>query len=289
MKNYSEAMRGGRMRAAKQTKNYSDMVKEINSIDPKLKGSPYYTETVEKIKQRHEAERQRIVTEGNTAIEKQMAEMRENVYNRITKAPKFQQVAIMQMLHMVESITPRELQLYAAQMADCPLAMKALAQYAERLNMRINTPDTDSMIDTVDTLEWNLKALNNGFTGDENAAPASVRMILRYFMSDSDYQGTPAQSTANADKAFWSDVIQRGTPDMFDSEYGDTKPEIRYFFPDLDKLLSYMDKATEGMSEQAAAQTREQILQDCPAEYGAAYRLYKAQGTKAPINNEPTE
>lgn len=289
MEHYTEPMRGGRMRVAKQIKNHSDMVKEINNIDPKLKGSPYYTETVEKIKQQHETECRRIITEGNAAIEKQMQKIRENVYRRITKAPNLQQVATMQMLNMIENITPRELQLYAGQMTDCPLALKALAQYAARQNIRIETPDIDRIIEAVDTFEWNLKALNNGFTGNENAASASVRMIMNYFMSDSDYQGTPAQSTANADKAFWNDIIQCGTPEMFDADGADTKPEIRYFFPDLDKMLSYMDKATEGMSLNEAEKTREQILKDCPDTYGAAYRLYKAEGVKTPINGEPEE
>lgn len=282
---YAETMRLGRKTAAKLEKNYTDSVKEINGINPKLKGSPMYDETVEKIKNQHETERQRIATEAKAAFEKQVAQMRDNLNNRITKAPNFQQVATMQMLHMVDNITPRELQLYAAQMADCPLALKAFAQYAAKQNIKITTPDADALLYAVEVIESHLAALCS-YTGNEADSPASVRTTLQYFRSDGDYQNMSSAGTREIDRKFWEDIVQIGTPEMLDASGTYIPADPQYYFRDIDEMLQYMDKATEGLSDKAADDKRSEILQNSPGNYGAAYRYYKASGEKLPLHDD---
>lgn len=279
---FSETMRLGRKTVTKQEKNYSDCVRELNSIDPKLEGSKLYDETAEKIKQRHETERKRIAAEAKAASDKSVAQMRENLTARLSKDPTTDQVNTLLVLRTLDSITPRELQLYAAQMSNCPLAMKSLAQYAEGQKMRLATPDAEALMYAVDVLESNLTALCN-YTGNEDEAPASLRMILQYFKSDGDYQTMTGTGTREIDRKFWADIVQHGTPEMLDADGTYTPASPKYYFRDVDDMLAYMDKATAGLNEKAAEDRRNEILQNSPGQYGAAYRCYKTTGEKVPL------
>ena len=279
---FAETMRLGRKTAAKLEKNYADCQREYNGIDPKLKGSALYDETAEKIKQRHETERKHIAAEAKAAIDKSIADMRQNLNDRLSKAPTTEQVNTLLVLRTLDKITPRELQLYAAQMSDCPLAMKSLAQYAEGQKMRLVTPDADALMYAVEVIESHLTALCS-YTGNEDEAPASLRMTLQYFKSDGDYQTLTGTGTREIDRKFWADVVQIGTPEMLDADGTYTPADPQYYFRDVDDMLAYMDKATEGLDEKAAEDKRNEILQNSPGQYGAAYRYYKSSGEKVPL------
>ena len=208
--------------------------------------------------------------------------MRENLNNGITKAPTTDQDNILSVLRTLDTITPRELQLYAAQMSDCPLAMKSLAQYAAKQNIQLVTPDTDALLYAVDAIESHLAALCR-YTGNEDGEQASLRSTLQYFKSDGDYQNMSIAGTREIDRKFWTDIVQIGVPEMLDADGTYTPADFKYYFRDVDDMLMYMDKATEGMSEQEAESRRNEILQNCPGQYGAAYRYYRTTGEKVPL------
>ena len=123
-----------------------------------------------------------------------------------------------------------------------------------------------------------------GFNGNIDQAPASVRLLYQYFQGDEDYINTPAKSTDNADALFWKKVVQIGTPAMLDSESTGEKVKAELFFKDLDGLMAYMDKRTAGLEGRELEDKQNEILSECPGQYGAAYRYYKANGEKVPLN-----
>lgn len=285
MSNYKNAMRRMRKYAAEVKKNYDSRGPELAKL-AQFKGSPFYDHQEEEINHKVEAERIKLgesVKKDMTAI---LGDMRENVNKRITKAPTPEISACLSILGQLESLTATEVSLYAQQMVDCPLAMRRLNEIAGKHEIRVRVPDIEEMLRAVDVLEGNFAAFISGYTGDIDKAPASVRQLYQYFQGDEDYTCTAIKSTGNADAAFWLDIVQIGTPAMLDSEAA-TRETIKaeLFFKDLDGLLAYMDKQTDGLSETEREDKVNEILKECPAEYGAAYRQYRANGNKKPINN----
>lgn len=280
MSNYKNAMRRMRKYAAEVKKNYDSRGRELDKLK-ELKGSPFYDRQEEEINRKIEAERIRLGESVKKDMIAIVEDMRENVSKRITKAPTSEISACLSILGQLESLTPTEVTLYARQMADCPLAMRRLNEIAGKHEIRIRVPDIEEMLRAVEVLEGNFAAFISGYTGDIGKAPASVQRLYQYFQGDEDYLNTPAKSTDNADTAFWRDIVQIGTPAMLDSEAatGETiKAEL--FFKDLDGLLVYMEKRTEGLEGQEQEEEKNKILSECPTEYGGIYRHYKATGSK---------
>lgn len=289
MSNYKNAMRRMRKYVSEVKKNHDRRGPELEKL-AQFKGSPYYDQQAAEVDRKIEAEHVRLVESAKKDLIAIVKDMRENVGNRITKAPTPEMSACLSILGQLETLTATEVTLYAQQMADCPLAMRKLQEIAGKHNMRINTPDTDAMMRAVDVLEGNFVTLLGGYRGDIDKSSASVHVLFPYFQGDEDYMNTDAKSTKNADTAFWRDIVQIGTPAMLDSEASmrDTvKAEL--FFKDLDGLLAYIDKRTVGMDERAVEDERDKILDECPDDYGAKYRLYKSTGIKDPLNVEVNE
>lgn len=284
MSNYKNAMRRMRKYVVEVKKNHDSRGRELEKL-AQFKGSPYYEQQAAEVDRKIEAERVRLAESVKKDLTAIVKDMRENVGNRITKAPTPEMSACLSILGQLETLTATEITLYAQQMADCPLAMRKLQEIAAKHDMRITAPDTDTMLRAVDVLEGNLVTFLAGYSGDIEKAPASVRQLFQYFQADDDYMNTPAKSTNNADAAFWRDIVQIGTPAMLDSEAatGDTvKAEL--FFKDLDGLMAYMGKRTAGLEGKDLEDKQNEILAECPGQYGAAYRYYKARGEKVPLN-----
>lgn len=285
MKEFPEAMRLGRWTRTELEKNHAAQQREVGAVDPRIKGSPLYTETVEKINQKHEAERKRIAEKSRADAKTIIDRIRENVYSHVSKAPSTDQVNTLQVLRTLDTITAREMQIYAEQMSSSPLAMKSLSQIARDHKIHVETLDTDRLIEAVNTLAWHLNAISH-YSGDEPHAPASLRIALKYFESDRDYQRTNTPGgTREADLKFWEDVVQYGDPRMLDAE-GSYKPASpKYFFKNLDEMIEYMKQAAEGLDEGEAEKVQTEILINSPTQYGAVYRNYKATGEKLPLIN----
>ena len=103
--------------------------------------------------------------------------MREAAAKRTTTPPTTEMVSTLSILGMLDNITPGQLQLYAEQMSDCPLAMLRLQQIASAHNMRIVVSDPDALLHAVDVIEDNLAAFIDGFNGNEQEGTFRVRTL----------------------------------------------------------------------------------------------------------------
>ena len=287
MSNYRNLMRRMRKFTADVEKNYKSRDAELAKLAD-FKGSPHYDREVMKVDSKIENERVRLVKEVQKDLTGVIGEMRQNVGNRIIKAPTADMVNSLAILGMLDSVTPTDIKLYAEQMADCPLAMKRLQQIGKAHNIQIMVPDTEAMMRAVDVLEGNVAAYIQGFTGSQNITSFTVKQLHDlYFQPEEYYMKTPMKSCANADDTFWQSIVGIGSPAMLDNaDEGTSSADVKYFFATLDGLMEFMGKQTEGLEGKAYTDKINEILADCPGQYGAAYRYFKASGEKVPLNVE---
>lgn len=213
--------------------------------------------------------------------------MREIASQRTTKPPTAENVSTLQILGMLDTITPTQMRLYAEQMSDCPLAMLRLGQIASAHNLKLVVSDPDALLKAVDILEDNLSAYINGFNGDESLCGTRVRQLYQYFQPEEYYAQSDLGSSENADKLFWDRYIGIATPEIFDNpDKASKKPIVQYFFGGIDGLLDFINKARADSTDEKEEDIINRILSNCPDKYGAAYRLYMATGEKLPLNED---
>lgn len=283
MSNFRNAMRRMRQYTAAVKKNYNSRATELEKLY-EYKGSVHYDREVQKLDERIEQERVRLATGVRNDLMGMVEEMRNNVGNRITKAPSTDMVNTLALLGMLDTVSPTDIKQYAIQMCECPLAMKRLQQIAKNHNMLITAPDTDAMMRAIDVLEGNFAMYIQGYTGNDQSMSASVKQLHEYFQPEEAYMNTPIKSSENVDTVFWQRVVGIGSPAMLESENNTSgSTDVKYFFDTLDGLMAFMDKQTAGLEDKAYTDKINEILADCPGQYGAAYRYYKATGEKKPL------
>ena len=286
MNNYRNMMRRMRQYTAAVEKNYNRRAVELEKEADK-KGSIFYDRYAAEVDRKIESERVRLGTEVQKDLVGMVETMRKNVSNRITKAPTADMVNTLSLLRILDTVNPTEIKEYAAQMADCPLAMQALSQIAEKHNIRTAVPNTEDMMRAVDVIEGNLANYIQNFRGTSDMSPSVKMLHDLYFQPEEYYTKTDAKSSETADAAFWKDVVMIGTPDMLDE--GDSAGKainVKYFFGSLDGLIDYIGTKTAGLEDKAKEDKINEILADCPGQYGAAYRNYVANGEKVPLLEE---
>lgn len=294
---YSEGvMRRMRLFTYDIEKNYHSQDKHMAELE-QLRAADEITQTVfdrEVASIQETIKRQRIalVEEAKKNLISTFQKMREIANNRIIKPPTTEIVNTLQLLSMLEKITPTQFNLYAAQMEDCPLAMQRLQQIAEAHEQRIFVDNPESRIQALDVLEGYLANYLENFTGDVNRAPFSVKSMYRYFQPDDSYMGsskTPTD-TERVNMMFWNDFVKVSSPEVFDDpENASAAPKAQYFFKDLDGLSAFMSKMTRGMEGSLVEDMESKILENCPEQYGAIWRNYKATGEKMDLNGSDNE
>ena len=247
-----------------------------------FKGSPYYDSEVAKIDKAHLENRQKMKAAIVKDLSATLKIMREAAAKRTTTPPTAEMVSTLSILGMLDNITPGQLQLYAEQMSDCPLAMLRLQQIASAHNMRIVVSDPDALLHAVDVIEDNLAAFVDGFNGNEQEGTFRVRTLYRYFQPEEVYSNSAVQSSENADALFWKDIVGFSSPEAFE-ETGNAQsvPEVQYFFGETDGLIDFIKKSRAKSSDPDKVEN--DILAKCPEQYGAVYRAYKATGAKLPL------
>lgn len=213
-----------------------------------------------------------------------LADMRKAVGTRMTAPPTVEMVNALNILGMLDTITPTQLQVYAETMADCPLAMQRLSQIAAKNEMRIVTIHPDQMMLAVDIIEGNLVTFLSGFRGNNEQCPPSVKMLYPYFRAEEYYSGSEGESAEKVDQRFLDKIVGFGTPELFDNpaEAG-VKPKVQYFFESFDGLLQFIHAKTDNVEDKY--KEIDNILAQCPDSYGAAYRYYKSTGKKLDVIN----
>ncbi len=285
MSNFTDVMRRMRRYTAAVNKLYNDRASKINKLNNDgYEGSTFYTNEVEKIDQQTEASRINLTTAAKNDMTKIFEEMRKNVGDKITKAPTADIANTLNILGQLENISPIEIKLYAGQMIDCPLAMKRLQEIARRHNIIIHIPDIDEMTRALDVFESNIALFLEGYHGRIDDASFSIRQLYQYFQDDNTYVNNDGKTTIDANTAFWENIIGIGDPSMFDNTSSEKAIDIQLFFGDMEAMLSYIRKQTEGLTETEKENKVNDILKSCPDQYGAVYRYYLSEGKMLPLN-----
>ncbi len=127
-KNYysNGIMRRMRQFTHDMTANAHSKDKDIERLR-KLKRDDEITQTVydrelSAIQEGIKAQTVKVKTECKKDLMGTLEEMRRSAGNQIIKPPTQEMVSTLQLLAMLDDITPTQLTLYAEQMADCPLA-----------------------------------------------------------------------------------------------------------------------------------------------------------------------
>lgn len=252
-----------------------------------LIGCTLYDRKIAEINSETEQVQQRLKSEIIKDLSETLHSMREIASQRTTKPPTSENVNTLQILGMLDSITPTQMKLYAEQMSDCPLAMLRLGQIASAHNLKLVISDPDALLKAVDILEDNLSAYINGFNGNESLCGARVRQLYLYFQPEEYYAQSDLKTSENADKLFWERYIGIATPEIFDNpNKASKKPIVQYFFGGIDGLLDFIKKAKSESMGENEEDVINRILSNCPDKYGTAYRLYMATGEKLPLNED---
>lgn len=252
-----------------------------------LIGCTLYDRKIAEINSETEQIQQRLKSDIIKDLSETLHSMREIASQRTTKPPTSENVNTLQILGMLDSITPTQMKLYAEQMSDCPLAMLRLGQIASAHNLKLVISDPDALLKAVDILEDNLSAYINGFNGNESLCGTRVRQLYLYFQPEEYYAQSDLKTSENADKLFWERYIGIATPEIFDNpNKASKKPIVQYFFGGIDGLLDFINKAKSESMGENEEDVINRILSNCPDKYSAAYRLYMATGEKLPLNED---
>lgn len=294
---YSEGvMRRMRLFTYDIEKNYHSQDKHMAELE-QLRAADEITQTVfdrevSSIQEAIKSQRIALVEEAKKNLISTFQKMREIANNRIIKPPTAEIVNTLQLLSMLDEITPTQFNLYAAQMEDCPLAMQRLQQIAKAHEQKIFVDDPESRLRALDMLEGHLANYLENFTGNVIQDPFSVQSMYQYFQPDDSYMGsskTPTD-TERVNQMFWNDFVSMSSPEVFDDpENASGTPKAQYFFKDLDGLSAFMSKMTQGMEGSLVEDMEAKILENCPEQYGAIWRNYKATGEKMALNGSDNE
>lgn len=287
-KNYfSKTMRCLRLARSKLEDAHRVYMGEINDAESLLKRDEItktvYDRRTSAARNAHNETHREIVEKATEEISGYLGDMRELAKQYTVKPPTPEMVSTLQILSMLDRVTPVQITLYAEQLADCPLAMSALQQIAAKHNQRIIIDDADSRLQQLDMFASYITGFLQGFSGEDETSPATVRQLLPYLQSEA--QLMSVGGTENANRSFWARFISQGDPAFYDQD-GTTagKPKVQYFFNNVDELLGFIKQETAGKEEGERPGIINDILNNCPDRYGAAYRAYMACGEKDAIN-----
>lgn len=91
--------------------------------------------------------------------------------------------------------------------------------------------------------------------------------------------------TDKVDKLFWSEYVRLSSSEVFDDpDNAKGTPKAQYFFGDVKALAAFIDKMTAGVEGSLVENVTDTILTNCPEQYGAIYRNYKATGEMLDLN-----
>ena len=231
-----------------------------------------YDREVSAIQEAIKSQRIKLVEGAKKDLLGTLQKMREIASNRIIKPPTAEIVNTLQLLSMLDEISPTQFSLYAAQ--------------------RIIIDDPENRLRALDVLEGNLANYLENFTGEVTHAPFSVQSMYRYFQPDDAYMGNPKTptDTEKVNKMFWENFVKLSSPEVFDDpDNAKGAPKAQYFFSDVAALSAFIKKMTAGVTGSVAEDLTNQILQNCPEQYGAILRNYRATGEMMDLNGADNE
>ena len=263
--------------------NNTQTANKISGLDV-FKGSKYYTDECSTLKASGEAQRVNLGEACKKDLSGYLERMRANVKKGITKAPTTDMAAQLQILGQLEGLSIRDVEMYADQMKECPLALRRLQQIAEANHIRLTIPDAASLLDAIDMIEDRLAQFLNAFRGDTKHSPSVIERALYPILKldDSGVKETPFKTLERADREAFTNVLLDKNFDyplrVFEGDV--VTPKCKLFFSDLNALRKYIADQTKDLSGVDATAKTDAILKDCPDQYGAAWRYYQGQKDK---------
>lgn len=258
---------------------------EIERLDP-YRGSVYYSDQAERIQKESDKKRAAMGESCAQELSSYLKTMRENVKNRVSKAPTAEQVATLNILSKLDNLTIKDVELYADAMKDCPLAMRHLSQIARGKDIGIYLPDPVDLLGAVDALEANLSSFIENYKGDtEQSGTVLERQLIQILsLDDETVKGTRFGSLERADQAAWNSILlPSGNYDPAAFEGETPVPMVKRFYNDLPALIEAIKAEQEGLSPVDATKKENEILSECPENYGAILRNFRATGEVLPL------
>lgn len=288
MSHFNDVMRIGRKYRTEVNKLKSKYNQTIAKEADK-EGSKYYDSFLENQNADYSAKKKELVLQAKKNVSEQIKTMRENRNNHISQSPTNEDVATLQCLNMLERVSPDEFMLYVKPMANRPLSMRVASQIAEKNNISLYIPTIEESDRALDVLEYNANRFIDIYDGEDSIQTNPVLINIEgYFRPEDGYLDyTDVKSSKKSDQIFWNEVIQVSSPETFEAD-GDMSNSIsaKFHFQDIDHMLDYMNKLTEGMTDDVKEDTVNAILAQCPDSYGIAYRYYKGRGKKMPLKDD---
>lgn len=265
---FQNMMRRLRKYVADVDRNTKDTMATVNALQA-YKGSKYYDDKLKELEKKSKETQAQLLSGVKDDMVVAFDAMRRNVSNRIAKAPTGDQANALTVLSMLDSLTPAMVRAYADQMSECPLALSALSQIARKHNINVKAPDAENLKSICDVLENAVVGLLTGY--NENGASSVIAKQFRQYLEPENIV-----SADRADRACWNSLVNYGSPDILDGGKADTK--VEYFFADVTGLSQYIQQQTQGLDDKAKEAKQDEILKNCPDQYGAAYRQYLSTG-----------
>lgn len=261
-------------------KNTARFNKAISGINPDLKNSVAYDKAVQAATNEYEKKRIEIAEEGRKKAIPIIESARKNFDERRSEPSSMQEINVLTVLsHMKPgTLSPADFQSCGARIQTM-MGRRWLAQIGEDHHVQVNLPDSDIISFSIDRLEDIAATFIGGYCGDESKQSATVNQIAQYLMGDEDFQNTTVESTMNANRALWNNLVGAGSPEWLDSpKESPFNVEYKYHFRDVKGLKEYINNRCEGLSERDAEDERAKILMACPSQYDTALRYYETTG-----------
>lgn len=303
MSNLSNYFREMRLHRSRMMDAYTEYGQAKTRLAPTA-GSQYWREHTETLEKNHAVKMEEIRQKAKAALIPILDQMRLDAQKNIVTQPTADMVNVLSLLKLADKLTPIEVRLYAEQMRDCPLAIRLLRQIAATYGIIVSEPNTEIQLERINGLDGATAYYISSYEGNSNdpLASGTMQMIERALHDAAFYKQTTANlsyydmqrlnacdTVEKAENRFLNDFTKSTDRTGFEPNAHAATPEVKLHFDTLDSLISYIDKTTDGEPSVAKDIIRESILNDCPDNYGAAYRNYKATGEKLPLNPEPND
>ncbi|MFV0351839.1 MAG: hypothetical protein ACK5JF_05960 [Oscillospiraceae bacterium] len=141
-----------------------------------------------------------LVSKAKIKLVPEFEAMRLIALQQAVKAPTPEIVSTLQILGMLDNLTPTQLSLYAEQLSYCPLAMQMLSQIAMKHDLRLIVEEPEHRLRLLDVFEDHVANFLSNYKGTEENLSFSVRKMLPYLQTEDTF--TEHGGTKRIDRAF---------------------------------------------------------------------------------------
>ncbi|MEG0751918.1 MAG: hypothetical protein RR998_02290 [Oscillospiraceae bacterium] len=138
---YSNVLRAMRLHYAKTNEAHDIYSKAIQKVDELLRSDEItrtvYDREVDSAQVEFNSTLKELISKAKSQLVPEFEAMRQIARQQAVKAPTPEIVSTLQLLGMLDKLTPTQLSLYVEQLSDCSLAMQMLSQIAMKHDLRL--------------------------------------------------------------------------------------------------------------------------------------------------------